>query len=82
VEIKAETRMNRQVLQSLKQQVQSLEKKVLELHSLSSSGCAGSVIVSKPPAGVVLPLETIKHVEQLERQLRSSPADVRNLVSK
>lgn len=81
VEIKAQTRMNTQVLQSLKQHVQSLERQVIELRSSRSFSGASSRLVSQPPAGIMLPLETIQNIEQLERRLRSSPTDMQNLVS-
>jgi hypothetical protein len=80
VEIKAQTRMNSQVLQTVSSQLQTLNQHIQEMRSGSQTN-NGSKTVSKLPCDVSLPLKTIQQVEKLEVKLRTSQRDRQNLVS-
>ena len=74
VEIKAQVRLNTELL---KKQAQLLQ----ELRSSSADVTTTATKFPKLPAGTALPLQTFLQVEKLEQILQTQPAEKRKLVA-
>ena len=75
VEIKAQVRLNIQLLQSQSNLLQELQTSVAN-RTINSSARE----MPQVPAGITLPMSTIHHVHQLEKTLRTSPVEKKKLV--
>jgi len=73
VEIKAQVRLNTELL---KKQAQLLQ----ELRSSSADVATTASNIPKLPAGTALPLQTFSQVQKMEQILQTQPAEKRKLV--